>query len=66
MFGVKFNPTKNTKPLKTIEREVEQTRARYQHYLKTGEITLPQKNIVKESFSVKVAKFLKSLIKANK
>ncbi len=66
MFGVKFNPVKNTKPLRTIEREMEQTRARYQHYLKTGEITLPQKNIVKESFSVKVAKFLKSLIKANK
>lgn len=66
MFGVKFNPSKNTKPLRTIEREMEQTRARYQHYLKTGEVTLPQRNVVKESFPVKVVKFVKSLIRANK
>ena len=66
MFGIKFNPVKNTRPIKTIEREIEQTRARYQHYLKTGEVTLPKINVVKESFPVKVVKFLKSLIRANK
>ncbi len=66
MLGVKFNPTKNTKPFRTIEREMEQTRARYQHYLKTGEVTLPQRNIVKESFPVKAFKFIKALIRANK
>ena len=36
MFGIKFNPVKNTRPIRTIEREMEETRARYQHYLKTG------------------------------
>ncbi len=66
MFGIKFNPVKNTRPIRTIEREMEETRARYQHYLKTGEITLPQRNVVKESFPVKAAKFLKALIRANK
>lgn len=66
MFGIKFSPVKNTRPLRTIEREVEATRARYQHYLKTGEVTLPQRTPVKESFPIKVSKFFKSLINANK
>ncbi len=35
MFGIKFSPVKNTRPIKTIEREIESTRARYQHYLET-------------------------------
>ena len=35
MFGIKFSPVKNTRPLRTIEREMEMTKARYQHYLDT-------------------------------
>ncbi len=66
MFGIKFSPVKNTRPLRTIEREMEMTRARYQHYLKTGEITLPPKETVKESTLTKTVKFIKSMINANK
>ena len=35
MFGVKFNPPQNIKTLRTLEQEMEQTRARYQEYLNT-------------------------------
>ncbi len=35
MFGIKLSTAKNTRPIRTIEREMEMTRARYQKYLDT-------------------------------
>ena len=35
MFGIKLSTAKNTRPIRSIEREMEMTRARYQKYLET-------------------------------
>lgn len=48
MFGISFKPKSAARPLRTIEREVEATRARYNIYKTTGKI-------VPEDFDKKTA-----------
>ena len=47
MFGISFKPKSVVRPLRTIEREVEATRARYNEYLKntSSDYTAQRSNV---------------------
>ena len=64
MFGISLRSKSVARPLRTIEREVEATRARYNTYKSTGKIVFEENNAVKPKPSPmkKIFNFIKNLI----
>ena len=66
MFGISLKPKSVARPLRTIEREVEATRARYNIYKSTGKIVFEENKAVKTSPMKNIINFMKKLISRDK
>lgn len=66
MFGISLKPKSVARPLRTIEREVEATRARYNTYKSTGKIVFEENKAVKTSPMKNIINFMKKLISRDK
>lgn len=65
MLKINFKQA-SSRPIRTIEREMEATRARYKTYRETGKIIHEAPKRIKQSPITSIYKFIKSLINANK